>query len=289
MFCRVLLTAVVAVTCFATAPAGPPIPSAPADPGATDAALPTGRLPTDREFVGLLKTDPIRAFEVVLQRYRRDVHGYTCVMRKQERVRGTLGPVEVVDVAFRDDPFSVFLAWQGSVGLGKPVRTLYVRGENQGLTLVKTRFLVLSLSPDGREARDAARYSIEDFGFYNTTLRTLRAWKAARARGRLVYEYLGERAPPESGGRVCHALRRICDPPEVDTFSLADKDPVDPAARPQDAFTTVTVLFDAGTWLQVGSEQKDAAGQLVGSYYFADVNLNPRFPPDQFTPAAVRK
>ena len=62
-----------------------------------------------------------------------------------------------------------------------------------------------------------------------------------------------------------------------------------PAQRPQDAFAEVTLMFDAETWLQVGSVQRDANGELVGSYYFRDVALNPHLPPDQFTPAALRK
>jgi len=209
-------------------------------------------------------------------------------MRKRERAGGTLGDPEEVDVAFRDDPFSVFMAWRGPVKLGKPVRTLYVRGENQGMIRVKTRFLVLNFHPDGPESRAAARYSIEDFGFYNTTLRTLRAWKAARDEGRLRAEYLGRRPVAECGDRVCHVIRRTCDPPEVDTFSLADRGVVDPATRPDDAFTSVTLMFDAETWFQVGSEQRDAADRVVGEYYFRDVKLNPSFRPDQFTPAALR-
>jgi hypothetical protein len=181
------------------------------------------------------------------------------------------------------------MAWRGNIGLGKPVRSLYVRGENEGLIKVKTRFLTLNFKPDGKESRDAARYSIEDFGFYFTTLRTHRAWKTARDAGRFHYEFLETRPVTECGGRVCHVIRRTCDPPEVDTFSLAEKGTIDPATHPKEAFGSVVLMFDAETWLQVGTEQKDAKGELVGAYYFRDIKLNPKFDRDQFTPAALTR
>jgi hypothetical protein len=286
---RVLLTAVVAVTCFAAAPAGPPRPEEPGESVISEPPGPTGQLPTNAEFAALLRADPVRAFEAVLRRCKAEIHGLTCVMQKQERLAGQLGPVEVVDVAFRDDPFSVYMAWRGSVGLGKPVKSLYVQGENGGLTKVKTRFLTLNFPPDGKESRDAARYSIEDFGFYHTTLRTHRAWKAARDAGQFHYEFLETRPVPECGGRTCHVIRRTCDPPEVDTFSLAEKGTIAPAAHPKEAFVSVVLMFDAETWLQVGTEQKDATGDLVGAYYFREIKLNPKFEREQFTPAALTK
>ena len=56
-----------------------------------------------------------------------------------------------------------------------------------------------------------------------------------------------------------------------------------------DASRTVTTMIDAETGLQVGTRITNPDGQLVGEYYFRDVELNPHFPPDQFKPSALRK
>jgi hypothetical protein len=248
-------------------------------------------LPTNEEFAALLRTDPVRAFEACLQRYRNEIRGYTCTMEKRERIAGVLQPAEVVAVAFRDDPFSVFMKWDGVPRYRFPYCSLYVRGENGGKTKarVRTRLgtLVMDTETDSDSSRAAARYSVEDFGFYRTTLRTHRAWTAVRAAGRLRPEFVGTRPVPVCGGRVCHVVRRPCDPPEVDAFSLDAPDRRPPG--PAEAFAAVTLMFDAETWLQLGSVQTDAAGGLVGSYYFRDVVLNPAFAPDQFTPAALQR
>jgi hypothetical protein len=289
MHIRVVLTLAVAAACFAVSPAGPPIPAATDDPPVPEPHLASGGLPTDDEFAALLRTDPIRSFEAVLRRVKRDVQKFTCTMQKQERLGGTLGPVEEVYVAYRHDPYAVFMHWKGQVGFGKPIATLYVRGENGGKTRAKMRLTTVDVDPDSRLSRSAARYSIEDFGFYYTTLRTHRAWSAARDRGRFQFEYVEKRPVAECGGRTCHVIRRTCDPPEVDNFSLAEKGRIDPATNPKAAFATVTLMFDAETWLQVGSVMTDARGELVGAYYFRDVAVNPTFGPEQFTPAALQK
>src|SRR5207237_6275166 len=76
---RSLLTLAAAVACFAAAPAGPPTPAdlSPAD--APEPAEPAGALPTGEGFAALLRTDPVRAFEVVLKRCN-EYHKYTCTM-----------------------------------------------------------------------------------------------------------------------------------------------------------------------------------------------------------------
>jgi hypothetical protein len=289
---RSLLTALVAGLCFAAAPAGPSISIEPFIAGGTE--LPTtDTLPTNDGFASLLRADPLRAFEKSLQRYRDEIRGYTCTMEKQERIGGVLRPKEIVSVAFREEPFSVFMKWQGVPEYRLPYCSLYVRGENDGKTkaLVRTRLgaILLDTRTNSAESRNTSRYSIEDFGFYNNTLRTHRAWSEVRSKGRFHYEFLRTEAVAECGDRICHVIRRHCDPPEVDTFSLSETEARDPAQYPTEAFTTVTLMFDAETWLQVGSVQTDANGELVGAYYFRDVVLNPTFTPEQFTLAALQK
>ena len=40
--------------------------------------------------------------------------------------------------------------------------------------------------------------------------------------------------------------------------------------------------------MQVGSTLKGADGQLLGEYFFRDIELNPEFKPDTFTREALR-
>jgi outer membrane lipoprotein-sorting protein len=142
--------------------------------------------------------------------------------------------------------------------------------------------VVVNVDPDGALSRSTARYSLADFGFVGNTLRTVRAWKAARDAGRLQVEYRGVQPIPECGGRACHLLVRTCDPPEVDNFSLADRGVRDPARFPAEAQTTIRLMLDAETWLQVGSEATHADGTRIGEYFFRDIVLNPSFPPGEF-------
>ena len=82
--------------------------------------------------------------------------------------------------------------------------------------------------------------------------------------------------------------RRTADPATIDPFLMAEEPP-DPARRAVDTSKSVTLMIDAETWLQVGSRITNPDGQLVGEYYFRDVELNPKFAPDQFKPSAFRK
>ena len=272
---RTLFIALVLVVCLAAAPSSQ-LRYAPAALGVAPTA---GELPTDAEFANLLKADIVRGLEAVLARSRRDVRGFTATMQKQELAGG----VEVVRVAVREEPFAVRMVWEkGATGLTSPTETLYVRGENQGRTRAKTRFLTLDVDVNSAASRGAARYSIADSGFANATLRTLRAWKASRDAGTLRTEYLGTKPIPECGNRVCHVVRRTCDPAEVDNYGLAEPGTRDPKRFPKEAIRTVTLMFDVETWLQVGSDVRHADGSLIGAYYFRDVVANPDFGPNQF-------
>jgi hypothetical protein len=71
------------------------------------------------------------------------------------------------------------------------------------------------------------------------------------------------RQVPELNGRPCHAIRRTCLAPE------------------EDGLTQVTVYFDADSHLQVGAVLL-AGDDLVGSYFFRDLRLNPKFDAGHF-------
>jgi hypothetical protein len=229
-------------------------------------------LPGAGQMERFARKNPVAFLEACLLRYQREVTGYTLTMRKQERLGGTVQRAEVVRVAFREKPFSVFLRWLE--GARRAERALYVKGENDGQMLARPKFLpvVVSRPVDGEDARQAGRFPLDEFGLGKGLERTLAGWRDARAEGALHVEYRGEQKVEEAGGRTCYVLRR--------TGYL----------RPEnDGVTEQTVYIDKETWLQVGSVARGEDGQVIGAYFFRDVRLNPEFEPGQFTREALKR
>jgi Protein of unknown function (DUF1571) len=218
----------------------------------------------------LAREDPVAFLEQSLEHYQREVRGYHCILQKQERIAGKLQPKETIDVYFREDPHSVLMRWQH--GARKAEGALFVIGENNGKMLARPsgslarRIVgdVVERDVDGAEARQSGRYTLSQFGIKKGTERTLAAWKASRQRGKLQVEYLGEQVVKEAGDRPCYKLRRTYEAPEAD------------------GVTELTIYVDKDTLLQVGSVLKGENGQLIGEYFWRDIQLNPSFGPGQF-------
>jgi hypothetical protein len=230
-----------------------------------------GKLPAADEMERLAASDPIAFIEKCLVRYDREVKGYRCKLKKQERVQGKLQPSERIDVAFREKPFSVLLTWPEEPRPAKAL--LYVEGENDNkLVVVPTALWSPDLAPDGPIAMARTRFPLTEFGIKKGMESTRAYWMAAREARALHIEYLGIKKPVELGGRPCYALKRV------------------KYARPEvDGITESTYYFDKETWLQLGSVLKGGEGQLIGEYFFFDVRLNPEFKADTFTRKAIGK
>jgi hypothetical protein len=280
---RPLLLCLVPCWLLSAAPSGPARDERPPEravPVVTDEGQ---RLPDAAEMERLAREQPVDFLRECLLRYKRDVQGYQLTMYKEERIGGVLEAPEVMEVALREKPFSVFLKWDR--GARRAERALYVEGEHddkllvrptptwywlaKGAGRVKDGLVVVDV--DGDDARHSGRFTIKEFGMYNGLARLLADWESARQKGALQVEYLGEQAVERAGGRPCYALRRT-------RFARPERDGV----------TEQTVYIDKENWLQVGSVASGAAG-LVGAYYYRDVSINPEFAPDQFRPAALKK
>jgi hypothetical protein len=292
---------VVAAVCFAAAPSPAPVVTD-AERAAGESGEPpprAGALPSAEEFAALAKTDPVALLDACLRRYRAQVHGYTATLVKRERVSGELHDEEVLKVAVREEPYAALMRWEkgartaklGGIGVGKIEGVLYAAGENgnqmvvwrPGALFAKTT----KVDPTGERARESSRFAITEAGLGHALRRTYRSWSEAQEQGHLKWKYLGTREVKEVGGRLCHIVERTCEP-HLDPFLMNEKPP-DAAAHPADTFTSVKLMIDAERWLQVGSELRRADGELVGSYYFQDVKLNPQFPPVEFKPSAFTK
>lgn len=260
------------------------------------------RLPTADEFAELARTEPVRMLEAALTRYKREVKGgFKAVLHKRERIGGTLHPPERVRIAVRNDPAAVSLVWEtGSrkVFGTAPAAVLYPYVDAKGQKPDPAAMAVWRpgalldwkhTEVKGGTARDAARFCITDSGFEPAMLRTHAAWKKARERGDPAPEYLGRRAVPELGGRECHVIRRTCPQTEADSFALDEERPTDPKKLAKDGFDQVTIFVDAETWIQTGTELKKANGDLVGEYYFGNVDLFPgEMPAEPFAVATIK-
>ncbi len=239
-------------------------------------------LPTTEKMARLARTDPIAFLEAALRRYEREVKGYRCVLVKRESLNGKLQREEEVVCDFREHPFSVRMDWKRGARDAK--RILYVKGEYKnrvqvlptgalkrfGLSLLGSG--IVDFSPNSPEVREASRYPPSEFGMEIGMRRALAAWKAARQRGDLVIEFLGEKPRPEVGGRVCWGLRRT-----------GYKTPED------DGITDSTFYYDKENWLAVGNVLKGVDGKLIGSYYFRDVVFNPELGPETFTLKGLKR
>jgi hypothetical protein len=245
-----------------------PVPDRVADNGSS--------LPSAAQLETLAREDPVAFLEACIRRYQREVKGYHLTMQKQERIGGKLKPKEIIDVYFREKPFSVTFRW--IEGAGQAERALYVEGENGGKMLVRpegqiARAIVgdvVERDVDGPEAKQGGRYPLSESGIKKGALRTLASWKAAKEQNALHVEYRGVIKVKEAGDRDCYVLRRTR------------------YAKPEnDGVTELTIYIDKETWLQVGSTLKGEGGKLIGEYFFRDIRLNPDFKPDQFKRAAL--
>ena len=217
---------------------------------------------------------PIAFLKKCLDKFDQDgIQGYSCILHKQERIGGQLQPSEDVELFVRTQPFSVFMHWLRGQRLADSA--LYVEGENDGKMLAHPAGLagalikVVSRDPDGADAKQSGRYSIKDAGLKNGLLRTYKTWKAGEDEGTLHVEYLGLRKVREANDRLCYTLRRKYEKPA------------------EDGTNEVTIYIDKEHWFQIRSVIKDAEGKLIGDYIFRDIQLNPKFKPNQFESSAL--
>lgn len=232
-------------------------------------------LPSKKAMERLAKEDPIAFLEACIRRYDREVKGYTSTLRKQERIDGRLERSEIIDVAFREDPFSVLMRWKE--GARRAAGVLYVKGENGDQLLVRPNGVlavagVVTRAPNGSDAKKGGRYALPEFGIKIATQRTLASWQRARKNDSLHLEYLGVKRIKEAGDRPCWVLKRTrYQKPE------------------EDGITQLTVYIDTENWLQVGNVLKGEEGRLIGEYFFRDIKLNPDFKPGTFSREALKR
>ncbi|HSQ54746.1 MAG TPA: hypothetical protein VLM40_03295 [Gemmata sp.] len=279
-----------------------------------------GRLPTAEEFEALAASDPVKMYDACLKRFQREVKGgFRATLIKRERVHGEPKPPEdppeeVIRLAVRGDvpdsetgksQIEVSMKWQSGPRkdfLGSEIwATLYSErpgkdGTGGAVVTWRPHALIRPVTPvpvNGSLAQGQSRYCIRDAGHYGGMHRTFLAWENRRKAGTLKTEYLGKQVIEKVGGRLCYVVRRHCDSPEVDPFERGGAADTSPSNVAKVGFTSVTVMIDCESWLQVGTELQrtgpDGKPILIASYYFRDIELNPKFEPDTFTEAGLSR
>src|SRR5689334_4732424 len=75
---------------------------------------PASRSAAPRTFADLCRDDPLEAVATSMRKYKAEVDGYTCVLRRQERIDGKLRDPETIECEFRESRFAVRMHWVGA-------------------------------------------------------------------------------------------------------------------------------------------------------------------------------
>ncbi|MBN1942122.1 MAG: DUF1571 domain-containing protein [Phycisphaerae bacterium] len=235
----------------------------------TDAQVPPHVLQLARgDHVALLK-EGLAKYDAL------PVKGYTCRFVKREKLGGSLGLEQEVDVKFLGEPFSVAMVWTKNPPLGDAL--IYVAGEykdekgnSRMLVRPKPAFQWLVgksvlKAPDGPDAMRSSLRPVTKFGFRNGLESLLEVYEQAQASGECKMRYSGV---TDVGGRKCVVLTRIL-----------------PKGKDYPAKVTETCI-DVETLLPLRIVGYDWDNSLLCNYEYHDVKLNPGLQAKDFTPQA---
>ncbi len=240
-------------------------PNAPT-PGAISDAAAKARL------IELARRDPSRLLRLARERCQRGTGDFSCLFVKQERINGTLKPVEEIDARYRADPLSVFMIWRRGADQAQRAlfidRREFVDGDGHRLARVEPAGVLLRLIVSDllvpihdAAARQASRRAIDEFGFRSTFEILERVNNLAASRNELDFRYAGEGAI--DGRATVILVRRL------------------PYTGPGGPYPDATMILHLDQeWLlptAVYSFTDPEGRRLLGSYVFSQVQLNPGF------------
>jgi len=216
--------------------------------------------------VKLAQTDQIALFNWALEIYQKRVRDYTVTFYKQERIKGKLKKTELIDVMFREKPFSLFMKWEQNAG--KIDKLLYVEGQNDNQMLVHPTGLFAGIksvkkNPRDREIKQTNLSTPDEFGFYRFMKSLVDVYQTAKKNGDLKTKYLGEKMIE---GRRCLILERTL--PQKKQY---------PDAR-------LIMEFDVECLLPVSLSSYDWQGKLIARYSFKNIKFNVKLASNKFNP-----
>ncbi len=259
------------------------IPAAPNSPAITTADGRTSAVPADlvptASIEHLLTTNPMAVIRMGRERYDREVREWRAVLTKQELLPDGLSAVQEVDVRYRNSPRTVFMVWKTNPTGAR--RALYVPGDprfmdSQGRALARVEphgTLVRLVTTDvfvqihGPDAKKNSRRTIDECGFASTFALLEKFNGIAETRGVLDFRYVGD---GEIDGRPTYVLKR--------TLPYEGPDGPFPDAR-----MVLHLEKDRLLPVAVYSYADVTEKQLLGSYVFTQVEVNPGLTESDFT------
>lgn len=235
-------------------------------------------------FARVLRERPLDALEWASANHLRHVSDYRCTFVKQEMLFSGMSEEQVIDVRFRQQPYSVMMHWVRNPD--KAVRVIYVAGrwvdpqaerpEERELAVCQpgaiAQLFVRSIRQPirGVRAREASRRPIDDFGFARSLELIVEFSRKAERNGHLDLRFAGE---AEFDGRPVWKLERFLPNfgangpyPDAAAVYLIDQEWLVPVA--------VYSYADAGQ------------SQLLGRYEYRDVRMNAGCGESDFDPVS---
>lgn len=219
-----------------------------------------------RHIEQLAETDPVALLQMALDNYDASIQDYRATFVKQERIHGRIRKEQVMEVHFRDEPFSVFMHWTENPP--RADRMLYVAGRNEGQMLVRPAGLLASLGtlqrdPEGEDVMENTLRPVTQFGFRRSLESLLEVYRLADERGDLQSDFEGY---AEVDGRPVLVLVRTL-PPRDDY----------PAK-------TTRIYLDRELLLPLAIEAMNWQDELDSRYIYRDVRLNVGLTDADFAP-----
>jgi hypothetical protein len=233
--------------------------------------------PKIAEMTELAERDPLAVVRRGRAWYEQNVHTYRCTLIKQELLGDKLSDVQEVELRFREQPRAIFMIWKTNADSARRALYLdtpqYVDKKGQKLARVEPNGAVarlftkdIFLPVDGSDAKKTSRHAITDAGFHATFSLFEKFCGAAAERGVLDLKYAGT-------GTV----------DSRPTFVLVRQLPYEGANGTfPDAKLVLHLdqewLLPVAAYSYADKDEKE----LLGSYVFTKIELNPTFDDNTF-------
>jgi hypothetical protein len=242
----------------AQAPATAPYGAAP--------AAPQSAAPAPNAAAASAMDQPLQLVAQARQAFQ-GVRDYSCLLIKQERVRGSLLPENLIELQMRNQPFSVSMRWLApNDDAGQEV--CYVEGRNNNMMRVRGNGIKRiagfnSISPRDPRVFEHSSHVITETGIGNVINKLGRAWEAERSANKTQvrnaeYEYNKRRCIRVEAVRTDRAT---C--PHYRTVVYFDKE------------NHLPIRVELYDWPRSGG---NPTGDLMECYSYANLRLNPGLP-----------
>lgn len=153
-----------------------------------------------------------QAYAMILEaqrNYRAAIKDYTCVFVNKENLKGKPGEDQIIQMKFREQPFSVAMKWLGPKQMAGQ-EAVYVHGKYDNKLRVQSKGILgvagfVSIATDDPRVKQSSRHTIHEAGIGNLIDSTAKHWDADRRLGKTHFR-INEF---EFDGRRCYRVETI--------------------------------------------------------------------------------